>query len=175
MADTRLSNPVIVSSNTDPAPRNVTVTPANGSDGTYTWTCVGQKDTGSTSIITFSVSGAASNPQIVSKTTNQVSATCQVKASTKNYVQVTAAFTSPSNSSNWTIAISGSGTGSTVRFMRGTGGGTVRRPVRKAAVRKATKPAGKKAAKKAAKKAVKKAAAKPARKAAKTIRKTRGK
>lgn len=174
MANTRLSNPVIVTSNTDPKPNNVVSTPANGSDGTYTWACVGQKDTGSTSIITFSVTGTASSPQIVAKTTNQISATCQVKAATTNYVQVTAAFTSPSNSTNWTIAISGSGTINNVRFARGTGGGGSRRPglkaapvrVAKAGPKKAVKKATKKAAKKAAKKAVKKVAKKTVKKAA---------
>jgi colicin import membrane protein len=167
MANTRLSSPVIVTSNSDPKPSNVVSTPANGSDGTYTWACVGQKDTGSTSIITFSVTGTASSPQIVAKTTNQISATCQVKAATTNYVQVTAAFTSPSNSTNWTIVISGGGTINNVRFARGTGGGGGKKPVLKAAAVRVAKPAAKKATKKAVKKATKKAVKKATKKAAK--------
>ena len=184
MANTRLSNPVIVAANNDVKPSNVNVLPANGSDGTYTWACVGQKDTGSTSVITFSVTGTASSPSVVAGTTNQLRATCQVKAATTNYVQVAASYVSPSNSTNWTIVISGSGTSGSVKFTRGNGGGTARKPVVKAAVTRAAKPAAKKATKKAARKAAKPArkaakparkAAKPARKAAKPARKARGK
>lgn len=171
MASTRLSNPKIVTANTDPKPSNVVATPANGSDGTYTWACVGQKDTGSTSTITFSVTGTASSPVIANGTTNLINAACQVKAATTNYVQVTASYVAPSNSTNWTIVVSGIGTNNNVRFARGTGGGTVRRPKSKAKAKPAAKKAasaGKTAVKKAAKKATKKAPArKPAKKATK--------
>lgn len=126
MANTKLSSAVIVSSNADPKPNNVVALPANGSDGTYTWACVGQKDVGSTSTITFSVSGTAASPIIVAGTTNQVQATCNNRGGTNNFVKVTATFVAPSNATNWTIII-GSTASNTARFTRGTGGGAVRR------------------------------------------------
>jgi hypothetical protein len=167
MASTRLSNPQIVTANTDPKPSNVVATPANGSDGTYTWACVGQKDTGSTSTITFSVTGTASSPVIANGTTNLINAACQVKAATTNFVQVTASYVAPSNSTNWTIVVSGIGTNNNVRFVRGTGGGTAPKRKVKAAVVRVAKPAAKKATKKAAKKVVKKAAKKAVKKTVK--------
>ncbi len=184
MANTRITNAVIVTSNTDPKPSGVVSNPANGSDGTFTWGCVGQKNTGSTSIITFSVLGTASNPSINNASTNKVSATCNVKPATTNYVQITASFTSPSNSSNWTVYIGATG-GGTVRFTRGNGGGrtVVKTAVKAAARTVARKPALKSKAKAKAK-AGRKAAVKPVAKVAskaggkvagKSARKARGK
>lgn len=166
MANTRLSNPIKVAANNDPRPSNVQVTPANGSDGAYTWTCVGQKDTGSSSTITFSVVGMANTPSIVAGTTNDITANCSNKGATTNYVQVTAAFVSPSNATNWTILVGSTGNGN-VRFVRGTGGGATRKPAVKATVARVARQGAKKAARKAAKKpAARKAAAKkPVKKA----------
>ena len=123
MANTRLSNPAKVATNGDPAPANVRVTPTNGSDGVFTWTCVGQKDTGSTSIITFRVDGMATAPSIVGGTTNQVTAHCGDRGGgAQNLVQVTASYVAPSDSQNWTIVVGSTGNGN-VRFVRGNGGG----------------------------------------------------
>lgn len=163
---TILSNPKIVTSNTDPAPTNMTVIPASGSDGTYIWRCVGQKNTGATSTMTFSVIGIANSASIVAGTTNQLKASCQVSPTSTNYVQVTASYTAPSNSQNWTIIIGATGSSGSVRFARGAGGGAARKPApAKKAVKKAAKPARKaaKPAKKATK-PVKKAAPKAAKK-----------
>ena len=167
MANTRLSNPIIVASNTDPAPNNVVTTPSNGSDGKYTWACVGQKNTGATSVLTFSMLGTASSPVVSGTVTNMVTATCQAKANSTNYVQVTASYAGNSNNLNWTVYI-GTGTASTVRFTRGTGGGGTKKPAKKAALKGAAKPAAKKVVKKAAKKAPAKAVKKIAKKVVKT-------
>ena len=113
---TALTNPNIVSANNDTKPSNVS--PPSGSDGTYTWTPVGQKDNATTSIITFSVTGVASSPTTAS---NTVRASCQVKAATTNYVQCTATFGGASDRNNWTI---NAGSGATVRFVKGNGGGS---------------------------------------------------
>ena len=166
MANTKVSNPIIVATNSDPAPTNVSSLPSNGTLGSYTWRCVGQKNTGATSTITFSVTGTAASPRIVAGTDNYVAATCQVKAATTNYVQVTANFFPNSNSLNWTIWI-GTGTSNYVKFTRGNGGGTGKKGAAKAGAMVVAKPVVKKAPAKNATKTAKKAATKAAPKTAK--------
>ncbi|MFZ1687191.1 MAG: hypothetical protein WAU70_07205 [Flavobacteriales bacterium] len=121
---TNLTGPTIVASNNDIKPSGVVSTPANGSDGTYTWVCVGQKDSGATSTITFSVTGTAASPVIsgTAPNKNTVTASCNQKVATTNYVQVTASYGGTSNTQNWTINV-GSSTSNVVRFVRGNGGG----------------------------------------------------
>ncbi|MEO8590861.1 MAG: hypothetical protein ABI432_15905 [Flavobacteriales bacterium] len=108
---TTLSGAKLVTSNSDPTP---VTKPASGSDGTYTWAPVGQKG----NVITFSVTGKAASP---TASTNVLTASVTTANGLTNYVQVTAAFTSPQDQNNWTIQ-AGSKSGTTVKFVKGTGG-----------------------------------------------------
>jgi hypothetical protein len=120
---TTLSGATIIASNpNDPTP---VTKPTSGSDGTFTWTPVGQKG----NVITFSVTGKASSP---ATSANILTASVAVVASTTNFVQVTAAFTSPQDQNNWTIQ-AGSKTGTTIKFVKGTGG-SARPKVSKASI-----------------------------------------
>ncbi|MFZ1686469.1 MAG: hypothetical protein WAU70_03545 [Flavobacteriales bacterium] len=120
---TTVTGATTVANNNDIKPSGVVSTPANGSDGTYTWVCVGQKDSGATSTITFSLTGIAASPAISGTPPNKniVTANCNNKGGT-NFLQVTTSYGGSSNTQNWTINV-GSSTSNVVRFVRGNGGG----------------------------------------------------
>src|SRR5262245_53079738 len=114
---TELSRPTVVAENRDARPDKVS--PATGFDGTYDWAVVGQRDHRDYSVITVSVSKA----QVDYATTveNTVRGACKTKDDATGYIEVNANFSGNSNTENWTIN-AGSGN-TTVRFVRGNGGG----------------------------------------------------
>jgi hypothetical protein len=112
---TTLSLPTIVAQNRDAQPTGVK--PSTGSDGTYTWAVVGQRDYRDYSVITVSVNAQADYATTVE---NTVRGDCKAKENATSYIEVNATFSDRSNTENWTI---NAGSGNTVRFVRGTGGG----------------------------------------------------